>query len=87
MCLAAGAEQRGAIADKAARHRPLPIGRPRLGLLLWFLPPARPFFLSRVGGTERPYVYGAGHTVLLPSVLSLFAIDWQLPPANYYGGP
>ena len=45
---------------------PLPIDRPTVeaSLLLWFLPPSRPFLLLKVGGTERPYILGVGHTVL-----------------------
>ena len=52
--------------DKTAPHRPKPISRSRR-LQLWISsahPPDRPFFLSKVGGTERAYMYDAGHTDL-----------------------
>ena len=40
MCIAARAEQKAH--EHTARHCPPPIDRPRLGLLSWCLPPARP---------------------------------------------
>ena len=42
--------------EHTVRHCPLPIDRPGLGLPLGFLPLARPFLLSKAGGTERPYM-------------------------------
>ena len=48
--------------EHMARHCPLRIDKPGPGALLWFLRPARLFFLSKAGGTERSYMYGAGHT-------------------------